>query len=121
MEVAMTDSILTSVKKCINGIPEIDESFDADLMLFINSKFSTLCQLGVGPEEGFRIEDKSTTWDEYTTDPRLDFVKDYIVTAVHMRFAPPESSYVLNSLKEQLQELTFRINVVAEQMKEDNG
>lgn len=121
MEVTMTDSILTSVKKCINGIPECDETFDTDLILFINSKLSTLCQLGVGPDEGFRIADKTTTWDQYITDPRLEFVKDYIVTAVQMRFAPPESSYVLNAMKEQLQELTFRINVVAEQMREENG
>jgi hypothetical protein len=28
---------------------------------------------------------------------------------------------VLNAMKEQLNELTFRINVVAEQMREENG
>ena len=114
-------SILTSVKKCINGIPESDESFDEDLILFINSRLATLCQLGVGPDEGFRINDKSATWEEYIQDTRLEFVKDYIVTSVQLRFAPPESSYVLNALKEQLNELTFRINVIAEQIKEENG
>ena len=50
------DSILTSVKKML-GIAEEYTHFDADLIMHINSVFMILAQLGVGPSEGFFIED----------------------------------------------------------------
>ena len=50
------DSILTSIKKLL-GIVEEYEHFDPDIVMYINSAFSVLTQLGVGPEEGFRIEE----------------------------------------------------------------
>ena len=50
------ESILTSIKKML-GITEEYTHFDADLIMHINSVFVTLRQLGVGPKEGFRIED----------------------------------------------------------------
>ena len=56
------ESILTSIKKLL-GITEEDEHFDPDLIMHINSVFTILTQLGVGPSEGFRIEDESATWD----------------------------------------------------------
>ena len=60
------DSILTSIKKLL-GIAEEYEHFDPDIVMYINSAFSVLTQLGVGPEEGFRIEDASKTWSESCT------------------------------------------------------
>ena len=50
------DSILTSIKKLL-GITEEYEHFDPDIIMHINSVFSVLTQLGVGPAEGFRIEE----------------------------------------------------------------
>lgn len=47
------DSILTSIKKLL-GITEEYEHFDQDIIMHINSVFSVLTQLGVGPAEGFR-------------------------------------------------------------------
>ena len=58
------DSILTSIKKLL-GITEDYENFDADIIMHINSVFMTLRQIGVGPEEGFFIEDKSATWADF--------------------------------------------------------
>ena len=57
-------SILTSIKKLL-GITEEYEHFDPDIIMHINSAFMILNQLGVGPEEGFFIKDKSSTWDEF--------------------------------------------------------
>lgn len=45
------DSILTSVKKML-GIETEYEHFDADILMHINSVFSVLTQLGVGPASG---------------------------------------------------------------------
>ena len=44
----ITDSVLTSIKILL-GIAEEYEHFDADLIMHINSVFSILTQLGVGP------------------------------------------------------------------------
>lgn len=63
----ITDSVLTSIKKLL-GIAEEYEHFDADLIMHINSVFSILTQLGVGPSKGFMIEDKSATWKDFISD-----------------------------------------------------
>lgn len=46
------NSILTSVKKLL-GIAEECEDFDADIVMYLNSVFMVLTQMGVGPKEGF--------------------------------------------------------------------
>lgn len=65
------DSILTSIKKLL-GIAEEYEHFDPDIVMYINSAFSVLTQLGVGPEEGFRIVGSASGLDrrELFTDAR---------------------------------------------------
>ena len=61
------ESILTSIKKLL-GIQEECEDFDTDIIIHINTVFTILNQLGVGPEKGFRIKDDITTWEEYIKD-----------------------------------------------------
>lgn len=107
----MTDSILTSIKKNL-GVDEGYEVFDPDILIYINSAFSTLTQLGVGPTEGFMIEDKAATWDTFLgTDPRLNAVKTYIQLRVRMLFDPPQTSYLVEAMKQQIQEHEWRLNV----------
>ena len=52
----MTDRILESVKKVLGIAPEY-LAFDQDIVMHINSAFSVLHQLGVGPDEPFMIAD----------------------------------------------------------------
>ena len=104
-------SILLDVKHKIGPSEEYDY-FDRDILDAINSAFGTLTQLGVGPKEGFSIEDATTTWDEYTTDvTELNLIRDYIYKKVRVIFDPPSSSFVLNSLQDQIAELEWRLNV----------
>lgn len=110
----MSDSILTSVKKTL-GLEESDESFDLDITLFINSVLSTLNQIGVGPEAGFQIEDKTTTWESFLgTDPRLNNVKAYVYLKVRLMFDPPSTSFAIEAMKKNAEELEFRINMTRE-------
>lgn len=103
------ESILTSIKKLL-GIEESYEIFDSDIILYINSAFSTLTQLGVGPKEGFSIKDKTTTWSEYlNNDPRLDLIKNYVFLKVKLIFDPPTSSSVQSAYERMIQELEWRI------------
>ena len=60
----MTESILTSIKKLL-GIDESYKHFDPDLIMHINSVFSILTQLGVGPPNGFSITGDSEKWNSF--------------------------------------------------------
>ena len=105
------ESILTSIKKLL-GIEEDYEYFDADLIMHINSVFMILNQLGVGPEEGFSIQDTSNTWSEFIPDgSNLESVKSYIFLKVKLMFDPPTSSAVIESINRSISELEWRLNV----------
>lgn len=108
------DSILTSIKKLL-GITEDYIHFDTDIVMHINSVFSILTQLGVGPPEGFYIQDKTTVWDEYITDPnKIEMVKSYMYLKVRLLFDPPSSSSVIEAFNKQISEFEWRLNVAVE-------
>lgn len=110
----MITSILTSVKKNL-GIAETDTSFDPDVILHINSVFSTLQQLGVGPTEGFMIEDATVEWDAYLgPDINLNNVKTYMYLRVRLLFDPPQMAHHVTALDEQRKELEWRLNIYME-------
>ena len=112
------ESILTSIKKLL-GIAEEYEHFDSDLIMHINSVFMILTQLGVGPAEGFIIEDKTYTWTEFIADPlQLQTVKSYMHLKVKLLFDPPLSSAVIESMNRMISEFEWRLNVGAD-TKED--
>ena len=103
------DSILTSTKKLL-GLTEEYEPFDNDIIIYINSALSTLTQLGVGPAEGYKIQDETAKWSEYLgNDPRLEFVKQFVYLKVRLVFDPPASSAVINAYDQMIKELEFRI------------
>jgi len=105
------NSILNSTKKVIGIMPEYTE-FDDQLILYINTVFSKLWQLGVGPEDGFQIEDETTTWNEYLDDNKLlNDVKTFVHFSVKLMFDPPQSSSSMNALNELIKEYEWRINI----------
>jgi hypothetical protein len=116
MAVNVKESILESTKTAMGIVPEYD-AFNDQLLKLINSAFSTLSQIGIGPDDGFFIEDESTTWDEFLDGKRiLNFVIQYVHIYVRLSFDPPQNSFAVQSMKQQLDELTWRINVQAEKM-----
>lgn len=71
-------SILNTIKKLL-GPTEVYDHFDTDIIVHINSAFSSLTQLGVGPQDGFFIKDETDLWTDFIQDDkRLEFVKTYI-------------------------------------------
>jgi len=105
------DSILDSVKKVLQ-IPFDYDVFDLDITMHINSVFNTLHQLGIGPAAGFHITDSEDTWDAFLgTDPLLNSVKTYITLRVRLLFDPPPNSFTQTAIKEQIQELEWRMSV----------
>ena len=115
------DSILTSIKKLL-GIAEEQTNFDQDIIMHINSVFSILTQLGVGPSEGFLIEDSSAIWSDFLEEnTNLELVKTYVYMKVRLMFDPPLSSAVMDSINKIISELEWRINVTVDPGKNQNG
>ena len=108
------DSILDSVKKVLGFDSEYD-AFDIDIVMHINSVFSTLQQLGVGPKDGFSIDDNSATWDEFIgTAKNISSVKSYVYLKARLMFDPPATSFAIAAFEKQATELEWRLNVVME-------
>lgn len=112
----MEDSILKSTKKILGLDPEYTV-FDLDIITHINSVFSTLAQLGVGPVNGFMIEDDEAVWSDFIDPVNLKYnnVKTYMYLKVRQWFDPPQTSYLLNALNEQSLQLEWRLNVTREE------
>jgi hypothetical protein len=111
----METSILKSVKKNL-GLDPAYTAFDEDVITHTNSAFSTLTQLGVGPDAGFRIENDEADWADFIADDdTFNLVKTYIYLKVRQVFDPPQTGYALTAMKEQIQELEWRLNTRREE------
>ena len=112
----MNDSILNTIKKLL-GISSAYTEFDADIIIHINSVFSILQQLGVGPDNGFSITDSTTTWSNYINNEKiLNVVISYMYLHVRRLFDPPTNSAILNAQEQMIKEYEWRLNVAV-----DNG
>jgi len=112
----MENSILTSTKKIL-GIDAAYTVFDLDVITHINTAFSTLYQLGVGPAAGFAIQDDTLTWDDFIEGDIsiVNACKTYVYLRTRLLFDPPPTSFALQSMKEQLREYEWRISVLREE------
>ena len=107
------ESILTSIKKML-GIAEDFEAFDPDIIMHINTVFFDLNQLGVGPSDGFSIEDETSTWSDFVDNmTEFEAIKSYMYLRVKLLFDPPNSA-VIASMERQIDKLEWRLNVAAE-------
>lgn len=109
------ESILTSIKKLL-GIVEDCTDFDDMLIIYINSAFSVLNQIGVGPVNGFFIESEDEKWSDFISgDPaKLRGVRTYVYLKVKLMFDPPQNSSLLESINRQILEHESRLNMVVD-------
>lgn len=116
------ESILTSIKKLL-GIVEEYTQFDADLIMYINSSFAILTQIGVGPESGFQITDKSSVWSDFAGDDKqlIALIIPYISNRVRLMFDPPLSSQVMECMKVSIAEFEWRIREKYDLEKAEEG
>ena len=115
------DSILTSIKKLL-GVAEEYDHFDTDIIIHINTVFSVLTQLGVGPSDGFSITDENAVWSDYIkSDSRLEMLKSYMYLKVKLLFDPPLGTAYIEAINQQISELECRINMTVDPgEKEEN-
>lgn len=107
-------SILDSVKKGI-GIDLANTVFDDVLVMHVNATLAKLTQIGVGPVQGYQIDDNTATWDTFlTANPNLNAAKSYMINSVKMRFDPPTIGFLINAMNALIVEDEWRLNSVME-------
>lgn len=108
----MDESILTSIKQMV-GIEEDDDSFDGDIISYINMAFALLRRVGAGPEEGFIITDDLTIWSAFTEDKVVfALAKTYVYQKVKLEFDSSSlSSSVIEALKRSNAEIEWTLNI----------
>lgn len=112
-------SILTSTKKVL-GLDEGYTAFDLDVTTHINAAFSVLNQLGVGPEDGFFIEDATEEWEDFEVPAnQLHMVKSYIYLKTRLLFDPPGTSFLIDAMKSQIEQFEWRLNMLREVLLPD--
>lgn len=118
----ISESILISIKKLL-GIDESYTHFDPDIIIHINSVFSILTQMDVGPANGFSISGKDEVWSEFIQDkPNIfSLVKSYVYMKVRLLFDPPLSSAAIESINRQISEFEWRLFVAADPVKNTSG
>lgn len=114
---AVEQSIFRSIKALLG--PDADyDVFDTDILIFINSALSTLTQIGIGPDTGFKITGEGETWDDlFEGFSDIEAVKQYIFMKVKMVFDPPANSYVMTAYQDMCKELEWRLNVAVDPKK----
>jgi len=102
-------SILKSTKKLL-GLHETDPSFDVDVLIYINSAFATLQELGVNNGELVTVVDDTLDWEETTISPEaLPTVKTYVYLKVRMLFDPATTSFAIAAMEKILEEQEWRL------------
>lgn len=107
-------SILNTIKKLI-GLDKDYGAFDLDLIVAINSSFTILRQLGVGPTYEYSISGPDETWSDFFADAKqISLAKSYIYLRSKLLFDPPASGSLLDAMKQQISEFEWRLIVQAE-------
>lgn len=109
----MTNSILLTVKKML-GVSEEYKPFDIDIITNINSVFLTLNQLGVGPSSPFQITGEDEVWTDFEDPTKVPGIQTYVYLKVRLLFDPPTNSFLVDSIRKQIDELEWRLNVQKE-------
>lgn len=103
------DNILATIKKSI-GVSQEDQSFDVDLIMFINTTLVILGQLGVDEAYQTPIVDDFTTWEDLIGERTdLEIIKTYMHYKTKMMFDPPTSTALIEAYKANIAELEWRI------------
>lgn len=107
----MEDRILASTKQVL-GLGTEDDAFDLDVLTYINSAFASLEQLGIPVSY---IDDSEATWSDLTEHPEvMAMVRTYILLKVRIAFDPPATSFHIEAVSKQIEELEWRISAFRE-------
>lgn len=109
------ESILISTKQFL-GYGEEDTGFDKEIIECINTELFTLTQLGVGPPEGFEIEDETSTWQDFLGNvKKFSAAKSFVHKKVKLAFdSSTMTSALISAYERQIAEHQWRLKEAAE-------
>lgn len=111
---ALETSILKSTKKIL-GLSDENTAFDQDVITHINAVFFSLYQLGIGPDDGFAIQDDSEEWEAFVGDdtsvPAFNAIQSYVYLRVRLLFDPPGTPHHISAMKDQITEFEYRLKM----------
>lgn len=109
-----SNSILLTVKKSIGPSAEYPD-FRQELLNWINNTLAVLCDIGVGPKDGFLVTDETQTWADFVEPiPKWSTVITFVCSKAKLNFDPPVNGSSLQALKESVDEDEWRLNFRAE-------
>lgn len=113
-----TDGILASMQLMLGMEPEY-RAFNTDLIIHINTILGKLNQIGVGVA-GYQLDltDPYTSkWEDFLgeSNPTLNMAKTYTYLNLRVLFDPPSNSFVLDSIRKEIDEYTWRLRVEADE------
>lgn len=113
------ESILNSIKQVLN-INADDKTFDVDVIMHINAAFSTLSQLGVGPQDGLFVTSEAQTWSSFEVpENQLHMAKSYVFLKVKSLFDPPSTGFHTTAMDRQIEQFEWRLNMLREEALPD--
>lgn len=102
-------TVLNTIKKML-GVPPLDDTFDTDITIYINTAINYLYQMGIDNLKKLPFIEKTTTWDEIIgEDPLLECTKTYIYLQVKLMFDPPTSATVTESYNRTIKQIEWRL------------
>ena len=108
----MSDLVLSSVKESL-GLQSDDDSFNGELLIFINSSLGVVSQLGVGVT--FVTITNETDWGSLEIpDDQLAMVKPLVALKTRLLFDPPSTGYVLDAYEREIKQLEARVSMLRE-------
>lgn len=109
----MNDSILLTIKKML-GLEKDYTPFDTEIVVYINAALMELAQMGVG-KASYTILDASGMWNEFVDEIEyFEGSKMYVYLKTKTIFDPPSSSAAMQAMNDNISELAWRLNVLAE-------
>jgi hypothetical protein len=108
----MDESILGTIKEMLGYSSDANIPFEKEIIMHINTAFSRLTALGLGPTSGFSISDSSSVWGDIIPEGmNLENVKTFVFLKVKILFDPPTSSSALETMKEELKVCEFDVQM----------
>jgi len=110
----METRILAIIKRMLGY--EVDyEPFDQEIIIFVNSALGRLCQLGIGTPQTMRINGYDETIDIFMVDGYiLNECLELIYLNVKLVFDPPQNSFLVNAIKDNIEKKEWLINCAVE-------
>lgn len=107
--IILDESILNTIKRLLGG-DIVSDHFNEEILIQINTAFTVLNQLGIGPDNGFVVTSDTQTWADFESDiTQHEWIKTYVFLKVKLVFDPPLNSSILDAMKQTIQEYEWRM------------